>query len=236
MTAIGLTFDKIIMPLYTHHGQVLDLPDVTELKFEEARYILESKGFRAMKGDEKYSSYYPPGVVIDQNPPPYSTVKRGRRVYLTVSIEEELIPVPNLIGKSERGAKIEIKRVGLLLDSIRYDYSSFPEDVVAYQSIPKGKKVKKGTPIEIVVSIGSRPDQFKVPYLIGKSLKNAEELIIKAGFKLGEIRYRVVPDLIPFTILNQSLKPGVIVSDRLKIDLIVSVTEDSKPVDIKSEL
>lgn len=51
-----------------------------------------------------------------------------------------------------------------------------------------GEEVEKGTAINVVVSDGSKA-KATVPYLVGKSINDAQSALSKAGLSLGSISY-----------------------------------------------
>ena len=63
-----------------------------------------------------------PGIVMDQFPKPYSRVKAGRTVRLSISHPERLVEVPNLIGQSKRNGELILQQVGLLLDTVYFEF------------------------------------------------------------------------------------------------------------------
>lgn len=221
---LAIVLDQLVMPWYVKQGEKVSLPDVREMQFEEASELLKSMEFTPVKGDLKYNAEFEPGMVIDQQPGPHSTVKTGRRVYLTVAIAEKFIEMPTLVGKTVRGAKLELSRVGLQLDTLLMEYSdTFPEDVVSWQSVrPKGL-IRRGSSVKLKVSKGKNPDIFEVPNLVDLSLEEGKKRIKNAGMELGDVEYVQKPDLIPYTILDQSLAPGRKFTEPRPIDLKVSV-------------
>ena len=56
-------------------------------------------------------------------------------------------------------------------------------------------------------------------------LKKALLEIEKSVFSLGKVYYRQNEDLIPYTVLDQSLKPGTVLEQAVKIDLTISVLD-----------
>ena len=232
--------DFIVMPIYVRYGQEIILPDTQGMEIEEAAKLLESRGFKVVEKDPKFTTALKPGHVYEQTPAPLSKVKKGRRVYLTPSLEERLLTVPDIIGLSQRNAYLKIERTGFKIDSIFYDFSNkILEGAVIAQSIPAKLEAKRGTPIWITVSLGSQPNIFSVPNLRDKSLVNAKDLIVKAGLKEGNISYSLDEDLIPFTIIWQSINPGTKLKKRVSIDLIVSITDIDQipdPPEEKEEL
>ena len=240
LTVVGAIMDFIVMPIYIRYGQEITLPDTQGMEVEEAAKLLKNRGFKVITKDPKFTTALDPGHVYEQTPVPLSKVKIGRRVYLTPSLEERLLTVPDIIGLSKRNAYLIIERTGFKIDSIFYDFSNkIFEGAVIAQSIPANLEAKRGTPIWITVSLGPQPDIFTVPKLRGKSLANAKELIIKAGLKEGIISYRLEEDRLPFTIIWQSISPGTKLKERVAIELIVSITDIEQipdPPEEKEEL
>ncbi len=215
--------DIVVMPLYTRRGREVELPDITMRPFSEAKEILNSHGFKIVKKREIYDAIYPESTVINQNPLPYIRVKRGRKVYVTISAGEQRVRVPRVISKSEREAEFILNQAGLQLGKVDYQHDSYYlKDVVCGQSILPDEEVTKGTSVDIVVSLGPKPDYYVVPDLIGKSLTSAKMIIQQAGFKVGKVSYIREKRLVPDTVIRQSLSPGERVDQSQEIDLVVS--------------
>jgi serine/threonine-protein kinase len=228
--AVGVVvIDQWVMPAYTRHNDVVEVPDVVELHVTEADSVLRAHGFQLVKEREQYDWHYPEGTVINQNPEPLSLTKKGRRVYVTVSIGEKLSLMPNLVGKSGRDAIFAAQSAGLNLteDDFGYEYSNYyPEGVVMAQSIPPGTKLKKDTPLHITVSLGMIPDEFRVPDVVGQTLDRARKSILTSGLEVGEITYRVDKNLLPNTVISQSPQPDEKTERGTFVDLEVSVLEE----------
>jgi len=228
-----LLCDKVIMPLYTKHGHEVILPDVVGMNFDEAKKLLEKQGFKVIKDKEIYSSQDSAGTVLFQNPVANSTVKRGRRVYLTVSLGEKNVQVPKLVGGSVRDAEFKLRQVGLNLGEVRYEFSSYyPKGVVAEQSVLGGDSLRLGSKVDIVVSLGELPSHFVVPNLIGKSLDEAKKALSKAGLRLGKVEYEVQNDLLPDTVIRQSIPAGKEVNMGRVVNIVVSKVEVESQEDL----
>lgn len=216
------------MPLYTHRGAEFELPDVTEMSFEQAKEILEVRGFRIITDGLQFNETYAESTVIFQNPPPYSKVKRGRRIYVTLSAGERMISVPRVIGLSERDAEFALRQSGLELGEVYYEYHNYHlNGVVFLQSIDPGMEVIKQTPVEITVSRGRLPSHFYVPDVVGKSYEAARRLILQEGLSIGTVTQEVDERLVPETVIRQSIEPGREVPQGEPIDLVVSRLEES---------
>jgi len=220
-------FDHIIMPIYTHRGEEEELPDVTEKTFDEAREILEANGFFIIKEGEKYDATYPESTVIFQNPSPFSRVKKGRRIYVTLSAGERMIQVPRVTKISERDAEFILTRAGLVLGEVFFEYHNYHlNGEVFAQSIDEGMEVVEGTAVDITVSMGRSPSRFVVPDVIGKSLVMAKRILRRSGLDVGYISHEVDENLIPDTVIRQSVEPGEDVHRGYRVDLIVSKLEE----------
>ncbi len=221
--------DSILLPWYVNRDGVVNVPNLAGVKYEEAVSSLEELGLDPRQAGMRYDDKYPAGVVITQNPSEGAIVKKGRRVYLTVSGGDQLVIVPNLKGKSIRDAKFSLERLGLILGEMEYDFSGdFPENTIKDQSISAGTEIKKKSHISVIISQGKNTNQIVVPDLVGKSLAAAEQLIIQSGFTVGHIIYQQSKILLPNTVVEQSPREGELTTQGYPIDLFVTKIEEQK--------
>jgi serine/threonine-protein kinase len=219
----AVIIDKIVMPLYVQLGDEVDLPDVIEMSISEAQALLTEQGFQVVIRDSLYDANHPVGTVIEQNPYPYAVVKEGRRVYLTVSIGEKPIIMPNLFGVSPREAELILDTHDLRLGSKNYVYSDrYHEGTVMGQSYPQGQEIKSGAKIDIIISLGRLSVEAVVPDLVGKSLHEARERLRAVKLKIASIEWEERDNILPETIISQSLNAGKKFSPDETIVLVVS--------------
>jgi len=224
----AVIMDKIVMPLYVQLGNEVDLPDVIEMPINEAQDLLVEQGFQVVIRDSLYDANHPAGIVIEQNPYPYAVVKEGRRVYLTVSIGEKPIIMPNLFGVSPREAELILDTHDLKLGSKNYYYSErYHEGTVMGQSYPQGQEIKSGSRIDIIISLGQLSEELVVPDLVGKSLHEARERLRAVKLKIAEIEWEERDNILPETIISQSLPSGQNFSPEETISLVVSKEVES---------
>jgi antitoxin component YwqK of YwqJK toxin-antitoxin module len=67
------------------------------------------------------------------------------------------------------------------------------------------------------------PNFYKVPNLFGLSQNKAVENLVRSGLKLGKVFYRQNEDLLPYTVLDQSISADTILEESTHVDLTVSV-------------
>ena len=214
------------MPFYVRHGQGSYMVNVKGKQLEYALNILSSEGHRGLVSDTLFSSAFKPGVIIDQYPSTSMKVKDGRTVRLTIVNAERSVMVPDLIGRSERSAELDISQIGLEIDTVYKEYNSdVPAGNVTWQYPKGGDMLSRGMGVHLTLSLGVPPNFFQAPNIFGLSKKKAIIQIEKSGFSLGKLYYRQNEDLIPYTVLDQSLKPGTVLEKSAAIDLTISVLD-----------
>ncbi len=224
-----MILDWMILPLYTRQYQSIPVPDVIHLSLNEAEVKLHKAGLRMVKGNEQFDENVPEGHVLFQVPEPGSPVKKGRRVYLTVCKGYRIFAMPKLIGLSERDARFTVQELNLEIGHSDFCTDDFyPEGVVCGQSINAGTEVRIGTRVDLTVSVGVVPSRFIVPDVVGKSLEDATLQIRKAGLVPGLISQQSTNELLPNTVISQSLQAGLEVNQGDAVDLVVSILPDEQ--------
>ena len=200
--------------------------DIENRNLDEAIKILNSEDYKYEVSDTLYSNKFKLGTIVDQYPKPNTRVKSGRTVRLKIAQPEKSVAIPNLIGQSRRSAELELNQMGLLIDTVYAEYNpEYPNGTIAWQYPKAGDRRKKGMGIQITVSKGMPPNFFQVPNLIGLSINQAKELIFKSRLKVGKISYHQDQDLVPYTVLDQSIKDGTVLDATAIINLVVSVLD-----------
>ena len=226
--SIGLfiLFDQVIMPAYIRKDQTITVMDVKGKLLNRALKELDSEGFKGLVFDTVYTSEVDPLTIIDQYPLSGQKVKRGRTIRLKIARQEKMILVPALVGKSRRSAEISLQQLGLQIDTVYQEFNpDYPKGTVAWQFPKQGDQIKKGLGLQITVSQGLPPDFFQVPQLFGLSMKKANSELVKARLNVGKISYQQNEDLVPYTVLDQSIAPGTVLDRYTEIDLIVSILD-----------
>jgi len=229
-SGIVITFiilmDFMIMPSYVRHKKEQYLVNVKNKNLKYALIVLESEGFKGVVSDTLYTNRYDAGIVIDQYPRENTKVKKGRTVRLKISQNEKLVRVPYLVGQSLRSAVLALSQSGLSIDTVYQEYNSdYPSGNITWQQPKGGDRLKKGLGVHIMVSQGVPPNFFQVPNLYGLSLKKAKKELVTAGLGSGSIKYRQNEDLIPYTVLDQSISAGTVLEKRAIINITVSILD-----------
>ncbi|RMF07955.1 MAG: PASTA domain-containing protein [Candidatus Neomarinimicrobiota bacterium] len=216
--------ELFIMPWYTRQGQERYLVNVKERPLKKALAVLESEGFRGVVYDTLFTNNQESNLVVDQFPAPNTKVKEGRTVRLTITRPEKMVAVPDLVGQSKRSALLMLKQAGLEVDTIFTEYNpEFPANTVVWQAPKAGDPVPKGLGVHLRISKGQPPNFYQVPDLFGLSQQKAVEKLKSAGLNLGKVFYRQNEDLIPYTVLEQSIEAGTVLDKPQAVDITISV-------------
>jgi len=215
--------DGFFIPLYVGTGDDVFLPDCRgELK-NNAEEILENKGLEYTTITLPYSDKNFPGKVVEMRPNPFTKVKKGRIITLSIAGHKKSIEVPDFRNMTLRKAKIRLMESGFNLDTVMYEYNpNIKEGLIAFQSPENGLILKSGSYISFHISKGTPKDYFTIPSLINLPLKKAKEKITEEGLRVGIIREVYQPNLIPNTVIEQGYPANLKVTVPLKIDLDVS--------------
>ncbi|HEM48917.1 MAG TPA: PASTA domain-containing protein [Caldithrix sp.] len=82
--------------------------------------------------------------------------------------------------------------------------------------------------MNITISLGPFPERRTIPQLVGKSLGEARSQLKILGVNKIKIAYEEKTNILPKTILKQSIEPGTPVDEEKEIELTVSEIEKSK--------
>ncbi len=166
----------LFMGWFTKHGQSTQVPDFSEMTFENAEDLADEKDLELLVIDSVYKEDMKPMTIVMQDPAIGAKVKPGRRVYLTINTG--LIPqvkMPKLVNGSANLAKVLLANVGLRLGKVDSIKSVFGSGLVVKQlyknkEIAHNTPLKKGSIIDLVVS---------------KKVSNADSTAIRAMNKEG---------------------------------------------------
>lgn len=186
---ITLQFIKI----YTNHGDTYVLPDFSGKTMAEIEEEKFDRLYDFIVIDSIFDNRNPKGSVVIQNPPPGSSVKENRKVYITlVAYSVEKVEMPDLIDLSLRQAVNSLRSKGLNIHRLQYveDFAgnAILEQLYEEEVIEPGTIINKGSGLDLVVGLG-QDHQAPVPFLVGMLKNEAIDAIHKASFNLGTVYF-----------------------------------------------
>ena len=221
---VGLfLLDSVFIPRYVGIDEDVFLPDCRGEIKKNAETILQNKGLESKIIILPYSNKNIPGEVVEMRPNPFTKVKKGRIITLSIGGHKKSLEVPELKSMTLRKAKIKLMESEFNLDTVIYEFNpNIREGLVAHQSPESGTILKSGSNISLYISKGVPKDYFTIPDLINLPLKKAKKKIAQERLRLGEIIEVYQPKLIPNTVIDQSYPAKLKVAAPVIIDLEVS--------------
>ena len=138
---------NLLLGIFTHHGKVLQVPDMVGVSVREADRLADSAGVRIDVVDSIYVRGMAKGAVYKQNPAAGASVKRGRRILLTINATvPKKVTMPNLVGYSMRQAKAELSTRGLNLGKLIYVNDIATNNVLKQQY--RGRDIAAGRSVQ----------------------------------------------------------------------------------------
>ena len=208
--------------------------DVTGFAIEDARELLEGRGFKVVTQSD-HNSDYARDVVYDQ------TIKnidqeKGTEITLYVSsgssaiVTSTEIQIPDLIGSDYDNARRSLKSAGLYLAIVEISYDeNIPEGQIVNQ-VPEGGA--KGRAGEIItVTINKQKNMVYVPETEGMKKESAVEMLEAQGFVV-ELKEASDRRTEKGTVISQSIGSGGSVMVGTRITLTVSTGYTAQVPDV----
>jgi len=190
----------------TIHGRQENMPRLVGIPMESAQRIAVGLDLALKVEDKVYSTQYAANEIAQQMPPPGTPLKMGQHVHVLVSLGPPVLKVPNLLGDSERAARITATQRGMTVgEVIVLPWQSDPDQVVAQDPAPSTTEVRTPT-VNLLVSGGEEPRAYLCPRFIGRPLGEARRVLEKNGFKVGQVT--TVPMVTPAPATGAS--PGTV--------------------------
>ena len=223
LSVLAVALDRVVMPFFVRVGDEVELPDIVEQPLDRAQAELDVHELGLHVAGRRADLRVPKDHVVAQNPAPFTTVKRGRRVYVTLSTGPPLVRVPKCVGDTERNARLAVEDAGLILGAVTYRASKKVTRGRVLAQIPDaGASTVQHARVDLVVSSGPSEPKVAVPSVVGMSLKGARAVLQAAGLVVGQTVN--VPNLnyLPGTVTAQDPAAGTKVERQSFLDLEVS--------------
>lgn len=153
------------LPEFTRHGEEITVPALQGKSISEVNQILESNGLKLLIFDSAYVDGGKPHMIMSQNPGPGQKVKKGRKIYLSVtSLYPTLVEMPNLKNMTLKNAQLQLTQAGLKLgDTINVDdrFTLILKQKVKGKDIAPGSQIAKFSKVDLIIGngkLGKRED------------------------------------------------------------------------------
>lgn len=113
---------KIGIDMYTHHGEVINVPDIRHKQFSDAEHLLEASNLKIVVSDTGYVKTLSPDCILEQSPEPGKGVKSGRVIYVVInSSHSPMLTIPDIVDNcSYREARAKLIAMGFKVGPTEY--------------------------------------------------------------------------------------------------------------------
>jgi beta-lactam-binding protein with PASTA domain len=190
LTVFGLSF-YFAMRVEMSSTEV-KVPDLSGLTLEGASQRVAPLELVLTVVEHRHDPAVPSDRVLQQVPQAGSSVRRGRKVKVVISLGEAVLQIPNLVGEAARTVGIGLERSGLTPGyEVRVHNGNIPAGTVLAQAPPADTPAVPNTRVHRLVSEGPVRTTWVMPDLRGWDRPHAETGLKKAGFRVAVRRVRI---------------------------------------------
>ncbi len=221
----------------TNQEETNRVPKLIGMTLEEAEEACTKAGLVLSVAKEEEHEKYDKGYIFKQVPSHGVKLEEGNKVkiYVSTGIKVIPIPIPDVSGKSENEALIELVNAGFSKKNITFEtenHDTIEEDKVTRTEPAAGEEGNKDSKITLYISEGI--GQTVMPKLVGKSKAEAEKELTDAGLK-GQVE-EVNSDEAVGTVIAQETEEGTILQRLTTVKYMVSAGKEKITVPSQSEM
>ncbi|MGD0893734.1 MAG: PASTA domain-containing protein [Terracidiphilus sp.] len=237
LVAIGL-LSAITTMHFAIHGAEVQVPELKGMTVADARTQSAGLGLNLDVDNRYYSSDVAAGHILTQSPPAGTVVRREWRVRVAESLGPQKVEVPDTVGREERVAAIELRRVGLEVGvTAHLPWSNAAEGTVIAQDPPAHAQGIAQPSINLLVAApdDESPDGYVMPDLTGLPVVTAQAQLAKVGIQsepptfvdvpvgpMGSGNVPPVQPIRPGSVVTQQPAAGLRVDQSTKVKLTVA--------------
>ena len=220
LAATFLLFALVAMRV-TLRAREVQVPDMVGTTVANASQTAADVGL-ALRIDpnQRTDERVPAGSVMQQEPAPGVQSRRQRTIRVWVSSGPRTTTVPELLGQTERMARIRLDEEGLEVATVsEFRSPDYPADAVVAQDPAPASRAPR---VSVLLNRGEQATTYVMPDLIGTNGERAAETLRTRGFRVsivGSQPYQGVP---PGTVVRQRPDGGFRVGPADSISLEVS--------------
>ena len=205
----------------------ISCPDFVGMPIVEALKVAPRYRLRLNVEGERFDDHMGKNIIISQDPPRGSSVKKGRTIGIIISKGKKDIVSPDITGLTLRKAEGLILGNNFSLGKKTYAYSSkVKKGNVIAQNPGAGLELREGQFIHMLVSKGKREEYIIVPDFSGENYVNVKNKIISLGLNFRDIEYDYDETKNPGEVIAHTPAPGKKVLKGTPVVLKVNKTSD----------
>jgi serine/threonine-protein kinase len=197
------------------------VPSLVGRTVGEATQVLTELGL-PLRVDEnrRADDKVPNGRIMQQDPAPGLSARRGRTVRIWVSSGPRAARVPVLVGQTERTARIRLEQDGLEVGSVtEFRSPDYPTDAIVAQDPPATSRAPN---VALLINRGEQAANFVMPDVIGMEGERVAQTLRSRGFRVAIVGSQPYPGVPAGTVVRQQPAGGFQVGPADTISIEVS--------------
>ena len=141
----------------------VSVPNLSNMTIENAKIQLNKLGLEIGEITKENSDNFEVGKIMKQHPEAGTSIGKDSKIDLVISLgkKEELVEMVDLMGSDISQAINKLKSIGLNIGNIEKKYSnSYDTNQVIWQQYDAGKKLKKDSSIDVIISKGKKDSEM----------------------------------------------------------------------------
>ena len=165
----------IIKLVVSKGEEQVSVPNLSNMTIENAKIQLNKLGLEIGEITKENSDNFEAGKIMQQHPDAGTSISKDSKVDVVISLgkKEELVEMVDLIGADISQASNKLKSIGLNIGNIEKKFSnSYDTNQVIWQQYDAGKKLKKDSSIDVIISKGKKePEMIDKVFRISKPVE-----------------------------------------------------------------
>ena len=162
----------------------------------------------------------PPNQIMQQDPPAGVATRTQRSIRVWLSTGPVTTTVPELVGQTERTARLRMEQDGVEVDSVsEFRSPDYPADAVVSQDPPPEAKSPR---VSLLLNRGEQSTTYVMPDVIGTDGERVADALRASGFRVTIVGSQPYPGVPPGTVVRQQPQGGFRVAASDPISLEVS--------------
>ena len=199
------------------------VPDLVGKDVVSALELLTDLQLNTKVSGSEYSHQFPKNHVTFQEPEAGSEIKKDRDVRIMISKGTRNILMPNLVALSEQQARMIMEENGISRGRLSQTFNqNIAKDQIMAQVPAPGVTITRGASVDILVSMGDRAAELKMPDLSGLTLDEAVFRVEKNNLAVGAIQSQFIKQKPHNIVIRQEPLAGYRVIENSPVHLVIN--------------
>jgi beta-lactam-binding protein with PASTA domain len=218
-----LIFSAWLTMRWVTSGKTVTVPDLRGKDVVEALKEVGRIGLDLRVVGEEYNETVPRNRILEQSPSSGTGLKVDQNIGVVLSLGMREVAVPDVRGMALGKAEVILKQNGLSVSRLTWAHSEMQErdTVLSQNPIPPASNFRESV-VDLLVGLGPRPTEYRMPDLIGDDFNQAVGLLESGGLVIGNVRYEEYKGVPENRIINQAPAFGAPVDEGRPVALVVS--------------